>query len=68
MLPAMKLDRQEAIAMANDRANHRPSRGLTRRSLIKTAAIAGAAWATGVGPALVPRPARAAAKKLKILQ
>jgi hypothetical protein len=54
--------------MANDRANHRLSRGPTRRSLIKTTAIAGAAWVTGVGLSLVPRPARAAAKKLKILQ
>lgn len=49
-------------------ANRLARRGLTRRSLIQTTAIAGAAWATGVGPSLVPRPARAAAKKLKILQ
>jgi len=64
MLPAVKLDRQEENVMAN----HLVRRGLTRRSLIRTTAIAGAAWATGVGPSLVSRPARAAAKKLKILQ
>jgi multiple sugar transport system substrate-binding protein len=45
-----------------------PRRGLTRRALMQTTALAGAALATGIGPQFLSRPARAATKKLKILQ
>ena len=48
--------------------HHDRRRGLTRRSLMQSAALAGAALSTGVGPVFSARPARAAAKTLKILQ